>query len=59
MPIVSYEFLAFYHKSLDYAAFTRAIHTCACNYIHGRNNFVEVSKNLARYESENNFVSSK
>jgi len=24
--------------------------------IHGKNNFVEVSKNLARYRAENNFI---
>jgi len=25
-------------------------------YTHGKNEFVEISKNLARYRSENNFV---
>jgi len=28
----------------------------AHSYIHGKNDFAEVSKNLARYRSENNFV---
>jgi len=25
-------------------------------YIHGKNGFIEISKNLARYRSKNNFV---
>jgi len=29
------------------------------DYYHGKNDFAEESKNLARYRSENNFVGSK
>jgi len=30
-----------------------------CRIIHGKNDFAEVFKNLARYRSENNFVGPK
>jgi len=29
---------------------------CVIAFIHGKNNFDEVSKNLAKYRSKNNFV---
>jgi len=47
-------FLPFITNHLIMQTFTQAVHTC--NYIHGRNDFVEISKNLASYGSENNFV---
>jgi len=33
-----------------------AMKFCCRWYVHGKNDFAEVSKNLARYSSENNFV---